>query len=725
MNLHPTEEQTLLRDTLAKLLSQHSTPQRVRAAEAAGGFDAALWDELVALGLPALRVPESADGAGLGLLDAAILAEEAGRHLCSAPLVEAMVAHRLLAEFGRTARLPTLALFDAAERPSQLVPGGAIADAVLCLDGDAVRLVKGGGATPANLGSQPIARLELKGQGEVLAQGANARTSMLAAIEEWKLLSAAMLVGMSAKALENAAAYAGERMQFGKKIGSFQGVSHPIANSAADIDAARLLVWRTIWAIARGRAEAGANIAQSWWFTGRAADRAVTRALRTFGGYGLSLEYDAQLYFRRAKALALMAGDPELELQRAGDRLWAKAPAALPDAGTVALDFSWGEKGERFAEETRAFFQKNLTPALRAHAHFSTDGHDDAFQKKLAEAGLLYPAWPVEFGGQGRDLYEDSAMAEVYEEFGWTRILPGTSNMGARAAMQFGSDELKQEVLPRMARGEIHSCLGFSEPGAGSDMYATRTRAVQADDGSGDWIINGQKIFTTGAHQADYVLLLTRTDPEAQKHRGLTLFLAPLKTVPGFMVQAVHTLQDERTNITFYTDMRIPDRYRLGPVNRGIDVMTAAMSLEHGGLGYQTSQQTMIRAAIHWAEETGRIEEASVRQRLARFATHELAANLLCRRAVWGKQEGIPNIAWGPMSKLFSTDTYMKDSADLVALAAPDSLLRRVLGREPTPLEEIEAAHRHSMGSTIYGGTLEVHRSIVAEHALGMPRSRD
>jgi alkylation response protein AidB-like acyl-CoA dehydrogenase len=265
------------------------------------------------------------------------------------------------------------------------------------------------------------------------------------------------------------------------------------------------------------------------------------------------------------------------------------------------------------------------------------------------------------------------------------------------------------------------SCLGFSEPGAGSDVFGARTRAVRDGD---DWIVNGQKMFTTGAHISDYVLLLTRTNPDAGKRDGLTLFLMPLN-LPGVAIQAVHTLMDERTNITFYEDVRVPDRYRLGEVDRGIEVMAAALLLEHGGEGYHVSQLTMMRDAIHWALAPGADGEAPiarepVRAKMAEVATHTEIADLLCRRASWAASEGVPGRAFGPMSKLFSTDTYLRDSADLLELAAPDSLL---IGTNPAG--KIELAHRHALGPTIYGGTSEVHRSIIAEQALGMPRTRN
>ncbi len=734
MKLGLSEEQKLLQEAFAKFFSAESTPAKVRAAEPLG-FDAALWKGLVDMGAPAMRAAEEPGGDAASLLDAVLVAEEAGRHLASAPLIETMTAARLLADVGGEIALAWLnrirsgeamivpALHPVETNRTQLVPGAAVADAVLYLEGDAVKLLaqKPPREAPPNLASGPILRMRLA-EGETIARGPKAASAYRAAVEEWKILTAAMLAGIARRGMELAAEYSRERMQFGQPIGSFQGVAHPLADSAADIEGAALLVRRAVWAIAKGREDAAASVAMAFWWASHAAARALTRSVRTFGGYGLTLEYDIQLYYRRGKAAPLPLGDPRLSLLDVADRLWRSARPPLPDAGAVDIEFGFGEKAEKFEKDVRRFFEDNMTPALRAKAHHSTDGHDPDFHHKLAEAGYLYPDWPVEHGGQARTRYEVSALTRVFEEFNWTRVPIGTTNMGARMAMLFGSDELKREALPKFAHGEALSCLGFSEPGAGSDVFGARTRATRDGD---DWIINGQKMFTTGAHISQYVLLLTRTDPEAKKRDGLTLFLMPLD-LPGVAIQAVHTLLDERTNITFYDNVRVPDRYRLGEVNRGIEVMAAALMLEHGGEGYFVSQLSLLREATAWAlaspggNRPAPIESEEVRARMARVAVHTEISDLLCRQAVWAAVEGAPGRAYGPMSKLFSTNSYLEDSADLVELAAPDSLLKSDHG-----IGRIELAARHSLGPTIYGGTSEVHRSIIAEQALGMPRTRN
>ncbi|MES2258560.1 MAG: acyl-CoA dehydrogenase [Pseudomonadota bacterium] len=737
MNLDLTQEQQLLSDSVARLLQSESSPARVRAAEAAG-FDAELWVQLVAMGIVAMRVPEAEGGSGLGLLEAVLVAEQAGRHLASVPLAEAIPAARLLAELpgmlaaglladaleGLPVSLLPQTLRDGERQAVPVLAGGVL----LALDGETVIAVRNiPGESEANLGSQSLGLRALCGDAadtrrQVVAHGPEARQAFLAALEEWKLLKAAMLAGLARRALEMAAAYCGERKQFGRLIGSFQGIAHPLADALTEIDGARLLVWRAIWAIAREEPEAAANVSMAWWWAARSTANAVARALHAFGGYGVSLEYDIQLYYRRGKAWALLAGDPQQELYAVADRLWQPGlQVALPQAGRVDLRFDCGAAAKSFGDEVRAFFNANLTDELKAHAHHSVAGYHAGMHQTMARAGLLFPHWPAEFGGRDKTPFDMAELGEVFEEFNWQRITGPVTNQVAQIVMRFADAGVKNEVLPRFVSGEALACLGFTEPACGSDVFAATTRAERDGD---DWVIDGQKIFTTAANLADYIFLLVRTGPEVPKHAGLTLFLVPMNT-PGIEVQAVHTVQDERTNITYLSRVRVADRYRIGEINGGTAVMAATLELEHGGDQYRISYANMYRHALHWAQTTLRdgrpvLEHADARARLARVAVHATIAKDLCYRSIWATTGKVPGrAAFGPMSKLFSTERYQADAADLMDLTAPWSLFA---GRDG--LGHVEIGYRQSIGMTIYGGTSEIHRSLIAEQGLGMPRSR-
>ncbi len=735
MNLSLTSEQQLLQDSLEKLFAAESTPARVRAAEPLG-HDPALWQNLVEMGVPLMRA-QGPLGADLGLLDAALVAELAGRFLAASPVVESIVAARLISLVANATpgdvattwlqhigdgSLVTLALSPAVAGTTQLVPAGAVADAIVFLEGDTLVLWTSPPRTPpsANLGSMPVAALDLAQAAQTervrLATGAAAVAAYHAAIEEWRLLTAAALSGLALEALRLATNYAKERTAFGQLIGSFQGLAHPLADAFTDSDGARLLVWRAISALGHGEAQAGALCAMAYWWAARTTEVAVVRASHSFGGYGFTLEYDIQLYNRRGRAWALLAGDPRLALDDAARRLWLdQAAPSLPQAGEVGIEFSYGAEAEAYANEARRFFAKTLTPELKAHAHHSWDGHHTGFQMELAKAGFLFPGWPKEHGGQGRSFYEVEALTGVFHEFGWTHHAIVTGELVGPTIMEFGNERVRQEIIPPLMRGEFIVAQGFTEPHCGSDAYATRTRAVRDGD---DWIINGQKMFTSGANICKYVMLLTRTDPDLPKHKGLTVFMVPLDA-PGVEIHAVHTMSDERTNATFYTDVRIPDYYRLGEVNGGIKVMNYAFQIEHGGWRIDDLAQA-LDAAVDWARaDNTRFDNANIRQRLAEVATHVEVSQCLNMRAVWAGVEKIGSPAFGPMSKLFATEYSIKDSALLMDMTAPHSMFKSTQG-----LGKIEFCYRLSQISAAYAGTSEIMRSLVAEKGLGLPRSR-
>jgi alkylation response protein AidB-like acyl-CoA dehydrogenase len=295
----------------------------------------------------------------------------------------------------------------------------------------------------------------------------------------------------------------------------------------------------------------------------------------------------------------------------------------------------------------------------------------------------------------------------------------GVSNMVGTIIRRFGSDQLKREVLTKIAAGEVICSLGYSEPGSGSDVFAAATRATRDGDA---WRIDGQKMFTSGANIADYVLLLARTDPELPKHKGLTMFIVPLKS-PNVEIQPVFTFQDERTNITYYDGVKVADSYRLGEVNGGVKVMAGALELEHGG-GFGKTQQHMVSAAEELCRELkfrGRplIEDPAAQVRLARATAHVMVSDVIAWRALWAGFEKKPNAGFGPMAKLFSSEKFLKDASDLLNLTAPESLSNR-----KGPAGFLNQCYRHSQGTTIYGGTSEIHRSMIAERALNLPRTR-
>ena len=388
----------------------------------------------------------------------------------------------------------------------------------------------------------------------------------------------------------------------------------------------------------------------------------------------------------------------------------------------MAIDFGLGESSDALRAEVRAFLDETMTAELEEHLYRSGVAHDDGFTEALGAKGWLAPAWPEELGGQGRDPLEVLALQEEFQRYDAPIYGAATNNMIGHTLARMGSEELVRDVLPRALRGEVLIVLGFSEPEAGSDVAATQCRAVHDGD---QWVVNGQKMFTTNGHIADYVFLLTRTNTEVAKHKGLTVFLVPMDT-PGIEVQAVHTLSGERTNITYLDGVRVDDRWRVGEVDQGWQVLTSALQDEHSS-GYPGHLFRLLRHAERWARTTTdelgrpRIDDPDVRARLGRAAAEHEAAELLQRRAAWMGTEGMVPVAEGPMAKLYSSEKLERAAQDLSEMIGPDALRSYF---EPTAPEggRIEHILRFSLGTTIYAGTSEVQRNIFAQRGLGLPR---
>jgi alkylation response protein AidB-like acyl-CoA dehydrogenase len=495
VRLDLSEQQRILQDTFAKLFATESTLQRVRAASDRG-FDPALWRQLAAIEAPLIRVPESAHGGGLSLFDAILVAEQVGKYLASVPLIESLCANRLLAMLERPPALEwlakvrgggtlvTLALHEVVEAESQMVPAGAVADAVLFLRGNevALRVLQTPAPRVSVMGGLAIAELTFNasrdtGQPVVLAAGRSVRRLFKQVCEEWKLLTAAMLAALSRQALENAAAYSRERHAFDRPIGSYQGLAHPLADSITDVEGAQLLTWYAAWSVAhQGSREAAARLSMAYWWATQVTRTAVVRAMRVFGGYGMSMEYDAQLYFCRGRACALLGGDPRRELLQVAQRLWDEgAESPIPPPEDIHIDFAHGAAAEQFAAEARRFFEAHFTPELRQLTYSSDDGYDAPFHRLLASAGFMYADWPAAVGGAGRSAYEMSALHRVYGEYGWWVTVPNTNDMVAKILMRFGSPESQCEILPRILRAQANCSLGYSEPSCGSDIFAVKT----------------------------------------------------------------------------------------------------------------------------------------------------------------------------------------------------------------------------------------------------------
>ncbi|OAN36821.1 acyl-CoA dehydrogenase family protein [Mycolicibacterium iranicum] len=375
-----------------------------------------------------------------------------------------------------------------------------------------------------------------------------------------------------------------------------------------------------------------------------------------------------------------------------------------------------------YRDEVEAHLSQALTPDMEARVYRSGVSHDDDFTRSLVEKHYFAPDWPEEFGGEDRNAWDAQVLKEELMRFDAPVYLSETTRMVASIIRAVGTPQMRDRILPGAMRGEITIALGFTEPECGSDVAAAATRAVRDGD---EWVINGSKMFTTNGHIADYVFLLARTDPGKPKHKGLTMFLVPCAT-EGFEAQAVWTLSGERTNITFYSDVRIGDEWRIGEIDGGWQVLGLSLQDEHAS-GWGPHLARLLHHAEQWAMRSstahgGRpIDTQDVRRRISRVAMEYEVSTLLQRRCVWMAEEGQIPVAEGPMSKVFSTEALERASQDILELVGPDAL-RSYL--EPTAPERGRFDHtvRFALGTTIYAGTSEVQRTIIAQRGLGLPR---
>jgi alkylation response protein AidB-like acyl-CoA dehydrogenase len=340
VDLALSPEQQQLIDAFAALYAKQATPERVRDAEPLG-FDKALWEQVQEMGAVAMAVDEAAGGWGASPEDLALVAEQQGRAVAPVPAIEAQVAARLLARLGddRSSaalgallagdRLVTLALHPARDGRAGLVPAAAVADDAIVLDGDRLLLVplEGATVTVENLGSMPVADVSVGGSAEVLATGGAAHDALEAAIDDFLFLTAAALVGIGAKALEIGVAYVKERKAWGVPIGSFQSVAHRLADSATALDGARLLAYEAAWAMSDDPARAPELAAMAFAFAYESARDATYRSLHYHGGYGFMMEYDVQLFFRRARGWANVYGEPRTVYRRVADKRYGPVGA--------------------------------------------------------------------------------------------------------------------------------------------------------------------------------------------------------------------------------------------------------------------------------------------------------------------------------------------------------------------------------------------------------------
>jgi alkylation response protein AidB-like acyl-CoA dehydrogenase len=376
----------------------------------------------------------------------------------------------------------------------------------------------------------------------------------------------------------------------------------------------------------------------------------------------------------------------------------------------------------RFREEVRGVLAAIMTPEVYEHEARTGAGFNEQVHLALGERGWIMPRWPQALGGAGLDAVQGRILELEISRFRVPAVTASTTSLVWSALEAHLDPELTAELRPGVARGRVRFALGYTEPDGGSDIAAAKVRAVPDGD---EWVINGAKMFMTGAQHCQYTFLITRTDPALPKHKGLTMFLIPLDA-EGVEIQAIRTYGGERTNAVYFGDVRILDRYRVGGVNAGWSVLRGPLDAEHslgsagaerglrdvaGGAGYLRTLARALGFATDWARTATRLDG----QRVAEDP-------VTCARlgAIFVELEAGMSTP-GPLGRVQGSEALVHGAAELLDIVGPDALLERnadgaVAGGE------LEFVHRYAQGTGTYGGTTEVFRNIIAQHVLGLPQ---
>jgi alkylation response protein AidB-like acyl-CoA dehydrogenase len=389
------------------------------------------------------------------------------------------------------------------------------------------------------------------------------------------------------------------------------------------------------------------------------------------------------------------------------------------------MQIGYTAEQETLRQELRDYYARLLTPEVEAELA-EANGVGPVVRRvvgQMAADGWLGIGWPTEYGGQGRSAIEQFIFFDESMRAG-APVPMLTINTVGPTIMNFGTPEQKDFFLPKILAGELHFCIGYTEPNAGTDLASLTTRAVRDGD---EYVINGAKIFTSLAGDADYVWLAARTDPEASKHKGISMFAVPMDT-PGVRVVPMTLLSDHNINYTFYEDVRVPATSLVGGENRGWTLITNQLNHERVTLCSPGIVDRVLADVRAWAQQTklpdGRlvIDQPWVQEHLARVHAELEFLRLINWKVAWQATQGHLDVADASTIKVFGTEFYLRAFRLLMEVIGQAGYLKRgspaavVAGR-------LEMYARSLIILTFGGGTNEIQRDLIAIFGLGLPRS--
>jgi hypothetical protein len=715
MSIAITEDHRALSQTASDFLAKHDARGAARSLlEAEAETLPDFWEDLAELGWLGLHLPEARGGSGFGLPELVVVVEELGRAVTPGPFVPTVIVSavieaaapdpvkdRLVPGLADGSLLGGIALASEVEvrdgRAAGTVPavlGGGLAHILVVAAGEDALVIdtRERGVTvevPANLDpTRRCARVRLDGaRVEVLAGGRRVLTDLA------RLVVAAEAAGIATECTELAAAYAKVRVQFGRPIATFQAVKHHCANMLVASELATAAVWDAARAAGIGGDQLSLTAAEAAALALAAADECAQLNTQVHGGIAMTWEHDAHLYLRRATALEAVV-DPEA----AAEDVVALMRAGVRRERSVDLP----PEAEPLREEVRAFAERVQV--------LDEAGQRDA----MIETGYVMPHWPRPWG-RDAGAVEQLVIEQEFASAGVSRPQYSITGWVILTLVQHATeDQVSRWVMPAL-RQEVVWCQLFSEPDAGSDAAGVKTRGTRVEGG---WLVNGQKVWTSGAHYASFGLATIRTDPDLPKHEGITTMVIDMHA-EGVEVRPLRmTTGHSEFNEVFFNDVFVPDDDVVGPVNGGWTVARATLGNESvsigagagGGRGSASADMVLAPFDAHPERLPGGAG------RVGRYFAQMSAVAVLnlrsAHRAVVGGGPG-PE---GNVTKLVLSEIGHETSAILVALGGPDTVYAGGDGAMRT----MSVLFHRAM--SIAGGTSEIKRNQIGERILGLPR---
>jgi alkylation response protein AidB-like acyl-CoA dehydrogenase len=714
MSIAITEDHRSLADTASDFLVKREVRAAARALLEEGNEPMPeVWGQLVELGWLGLHLRERHGGSGFGLEELVVVVEAMGREVAPGPFVPTVMASAVIAAAGDEALaarlLPGLAdgtLTGAVALGGQVtvtdgratgsagtVLGGGLARVLLVSAGEDVVVVEVGDGdgvaveVPANLDpTRRSARVTLHGAPVTVLPGARRVLVDLA-----RVILSAEAVGVARECTGMAAAYAKERVQFGRVIATFQAVKHHCANMAAATELATSAVWDAAMAADLGGEQLTYAAALAAALAGPAADLCANLNTQVHGGIAITWQHDAHLYVRRATTLSTF-----LQPDAAAADLVALTRQGVTRGRQVKLP----PEAEAIRDEVRAFARevKDLPRGAR--------------RERLIETGYVMPHWPRPYGRDAGAI-EQLVIEQEFAAAGVKRPDYGITAWNILTIIQYATeDQAARWVLPAL-QGDVIWCQLFSEPDAGSDAAGVKTRAVRTDGG---WIVNGQKVWTSGAHLAGMGFATVRTNPDVPKHQGITTMVIDMHA-EGVEVRPLKmTSGNSEFNEVFFTDVFVPDDDVVGPIDGGWTVARATLGNESVSIGGGGGALSVPGASLIPPFDAHPERLAGGTARIGRYIAEHQAIGLLNLRAANRAVTGAGPGPEGAITKLVLSEVGHEATAILTELGGADAVF---MDGDGAITGLLVLMHR---AMSIAGGTSEIKRNQIGERILGLPR---